>query len=84
MNKLSWFLSSIVVLSINGCGMFLPRPITVGHIPPSLTQPRVVYGCSSIETELKLATCYLKTSEALYLANQDKQSLITLESQWHN
>ncbi|MCF6766600.1 hypothetical protein L3V82_12555 [Thiotrichales bacterium 19S3-7] len=72
----------MIFMLISGCSLFLPPAQTVGHIPPSLTSPRIVHGCAVINNQLKLATCYLKTSEALYLANQDKQSLTTLEKKW--
>ncbi|MCF6777592.1 hypothetical protein L3V83_13565 [Thiotrichales bacterium 19X7-9] len=73
-----------IVSLLSGCGWFMPTAQVSGHIPPSLTSPRIVHGCSEIQTELKLATCYLKTSEALYLANQDKESLMNLEKKWHD
>ena len=65
-------------LLLTGCGFF-NRPIVVSHIPPSLTQLRLVHGCEAIENASKLASCYIKTREALYLANEDKKSLNTLE-----
>ncbi|WP_440681960.1 hypothetical protein [Cysteiniphilum halobium] len=77
------FLILLMALLISGCGLF-PAPIVTGKIPPSLTQPRIVYGCSHIHNELKLATCYLKAREALYLANQDKKSLKTLDDEWND
>lgn len=68
-----------LIIFTTSCSLFLPRPQVISHIPPALTQPRLVHGCSEIKTQLKLATCYLKTSEALYLANQDKESLVIFE-----
>ncbi|GGG02898.1 MULTISPECIES: hypothetical protein [Cysteiniphilum] len=73
----------IVTIFINGCSLF-PAARVSGHIPPELMEQRLVYGCSSIQNELKLATCYLKTREALYLANQDKQDLAELDRIWSN
>ena len=66
---------------LSGCSLF-PKAQVSGHIPPELMEQRLVYGCSKIQNELKLATCYLKTREALYLANQDKEDLSELERVW--
>jgi hypothetical protein len=71
-----------VMLFVSSCGFISPTVITGGHIPPSLTHPRLVYGCNSIINQMKLATCYLKSRKALYLANQDKKSLKKLDKEW--
>ena len=70
-----------MMASASGCSFF-PGARVAGHIPPELMEQRLIYGCSEIQNELKLATCYLKTREALYLANQDKQDLAELERIW--
>ncbi len=70
-----------MMASASGCSLF-PSARVAGHIPPELMEQRLIYGCSDIQNEVKLATCYLKTREALYLANQDKQDLAELERMW--
>ncbi|WP_116963099.1 hypothetical protein [Fastidiosibacter lacustris] len=72
---------SLTFLLLGGCSL-LPRAQVSGHIPPELMEQRLVHGCATIQNELKLASCYLKTREALYLANQDKQDLAELERIW--